>query len=124
MSTKNKSTITDKHIELLANQEITLVYPLFGNFQENIPGKITGRVRNRFKQFVFVPTFPTTSFYFATSDVVKIEVIQNTVFVVLGKTEEKKKRRKKKKPLPVVEIEPEPVEIDLSKPVETAEVIT
>ena len=123
MSQNKKDTVTDKHIELLADQPITLVYPLFGNFQGNIPGKITGRVRNRFKQFIFTPTFPFMSFYFTSSDVVNIQIIKNAVFLVLGKTEEKKKRRKKKKALPVVEIEAADKSIDLNKPIETAVVV-
>jgi len=123
MSNHKKKLITDKHIELIAHQDIKLIFPVFGNVTLNIPGKITGRIRNRFKQFVFSPTFPFMSVAFASSDVEKMEVIDNDLIITLNQVEEKKKRRKKKKPLPVVEIEPSDAPIDLNKPVEITTVI-
>ena len=113
MSNHKKNIVTEKHIETITDQNIKLVFTIFGNFQANITGKITGRVRNRFKQFIFIPTFPFMSFAFSVGDVEKIELIDEGIVVNLFKVEEKKKRRKKKKVPSVVAIEPD-LEIDLS----------
>jgi hypothetical protein len=114
MSKPKKGIITDKHVEAIAGQTIKLIFTIFGNFQANISGSVTARLRNRFKQFVFVPTFPFMSLAFAAHDVQSIEVTDDGIVVTLGQEEEKPKRRKKKKALPVVAPEPEP-EIDLNK---------
>lgn len=108
--------IKNKHLELIADKTIKAVFPIFGMLTAYIDGKITGRIRNRFKTFVFLPTFPFMCFTFSASDVEKIDVTNSGIVLYLNKTEEKKKKRRKKKPaLPVVEIEPE-IPIDLNGP--------
>ena len=114
MSNHKKNIITEKHIESIADQTVRLIFPIFGNLQANISGKIVGRIRNRFKQFVFTPTFPFMTLNFSSGDVEKIEITDGGIVITLEKTDESKKRRKKKKKeAPVVASEPD-IAIDLT----------
>lgn len=110
-------TIKEKHIEAVVSKNIILDFPLYGQLTARLFGKIVGRRRNRFKQYIFAPTIPFSSFSFAVSDVKTIEPENETTFVITLKNSDneprKRKRRKKEKPLPVVAAEPDAV-MDLS----------
>lgn len=109
-----KISITEKHIEAIADKTIKAVISLFGNCHCHIQGKITGRLRNRFKTFVFTPTFPIMFFTFSVGDVEKIDYTEAGVLLTLNRVDEApKRRRKKKKPAPVVAAEPDAA-IDLN----------
>lgn len=113
MSKKSKIVYTEKHLEAIADKSIVLVWTFFGTFQCRIGGKITGRMRNRFKQFVFVPTFPFMTLAFSVHDVQNIEFSDKAIVVTLDVNwNPPKKKRKKKKALPVVAAE---IEVDLNK---------
>ena len=113
MSKKKKIEFTEKHLEAIADKTVMLVFSIFGTFQGRINGKITGRMRNRFKQFVFVPTFPFMTFAFSIGDVENIEFTDQGIVVVLNEHyEPPKRKRKKKKASPVVAAESE---MDLNK---------
>lgn len=110
MSNKKKLVFTEKHLESIADKNVTLIFSIFGNFQGRVVGKIVGRKRNRFKQFVFVPTFPFMTFIFSVSDVENIEFSNsNGVVISLDPNYEPPKKKRKKK-LPAVN-----PEIDLNK---------
>lgn len=114
MSNHKKQIIKNKHLELIADKPIKVVFPIFGMLTAHIDGKITGRIRNRFKTFVFMPTFPFMCFTFTASDVELLDITDTGIVLYLNKTEEKKKKRRKKNPeSPVVVIEPE-TPIDLN----------
>lgn len=113
---KKKATISEKHIEAISAKTVTAVVSLFGHCHLNIQGKITGRLRNRFKTFVFTPTFPFCYFTFSVGDVEKIDYTETGVIVTLNRvaaddSAPKRRRRKKKKAPPVVAAE---TEIDLN----------
>ena len=110
-----KVTITEKHVEAIADKTITVIIFLFGHCHCHISGKITGRLRNRFKTFVFTPSFPIMFFTFSVGDVEKIDENENGITVTLNCVEGKpKRRRKKKKAPPVVAAEPD-LTIDLNE---------
>jgi len=115
-----KASINEKHIEAIADKTISVIIYLFGNCHQHIQGKVTGRIRNRFKTFVFTPTFPFCYFTFSIGDVEKIEITENKgIVMTLNRIiEAPKRRRKKKKPAPVVAAEPDAV-VDLSNKTET-----
>jgi len=110
-------TIKEKHVEAVAGKNIILDFPLYGQLTASLFGKIVGRKRNRFKQYIFAPTIPFSTISFAVSDVQSIEPKDDSTFVIKLKNSDneprKRKRRKKEKPLPVVASEPGAV-IDLS----------
>lgn len=110
-------TIKEKHVDVVSGKNIILEFPLYGQFTARLFGKIVGRKRNRFKQYVFAPTIPFSSFSFAVSDIKTIEPENDTTFVITLKNTDteprKRKRRKKEKPLPVVAAETDVV-VDLS----------
>lgn len=98
-------TITEKHIAAIADKNVLVVISLFGNCQGRIPGKVTERLRNRFKQFVFTPKFPFMDIIFSVGDVEKIDITDDGVTLTLNQVvEAPKRRRKKKKSLPVINI--------------------
>lgn len=110
-----KVNITEKHIEAVADKTITAIISLLGNCQYHVQGKITGRLRNRFKTFVFTPTFPVMFFTFSVGDVEKIDITESGIVLTMNHPEGKPKhRRKKKKSPPVVAAEPDAA-IDLNK---------
>ena len=112
---KKISVITEKHIEAIADKTVTAIISLFGNCHGHIKGKVTGRLRNRFKTFVFTPVFPFMYFTFSIGDVEKVDITDKGVVITLNRVmEAPKRRRKKKKPLPVVASEPDTA-MDLNK---------
>lgn len=119
-----KVSITEKHIEAIADKTIRAVISLFGNCHLNIQGRVTGRLRNRFKTFVFTPIFPFCYFTFSVGDVEKIDYTETGVIITLNRASAsdstpKRRKRKKKKPAPVVAAEPDTA-IDLNKETTTA----
>ena len=108
--------VSSKQIEMLVGKNITLTFTVSGNCQAQFFGKIVGRVRNRFKQYLFIPAAPFTSICFSTGDVEKIEMPDEDTWLLTiysNSPEPKKRHRKKKKNLPVVSAEPT-VAIDLN----------
>lgn len=110
---KSKIAITEKHIDALGNQNIVLIAPLgsSGTFKGQFYGKISGRLRTRFKQYIFVPNMPFTSFYFSLSDIEKIEEKDGIFILNIGTNPAseapiKRKRRKnaKAKLLPAIDL--------------------
>lgn len=124
--------ITQKHVEALVDRNIILIFTLSGTFKAQFYGKIVGRLRTRFKQYIFVPNTPFVSFYFSVGDVEKIELDDGVFIVKLGvnpgpATEKKRGKKKSKKvrsrkkanrakktKFPTVAVEPEISVIDLS----------
>lgn len=105
-----KIEITSKHIEQLIGRNVNLSFIIAGNFKGRFYGKIVGRLRNRFKQYVFAPETPFIYFQFAVDDVEKIEMPDDDTWLITmkeNKPEPKKRRRKKKKPLSVAAVETE-----------------
>ena len=96
--------VKNKHLEFIADKAIKAVFPIFGMLTAHIDGKITGRIRNRFRTYVFTPTFPFMCFAFTAGDVEKIDVTDSGILLYLGQELKKKKRHKKKQTRPVVEI--------------------
>ena len=96
-----KPTITEKHIEAITSKNVLLDFPMYGNFRARLFGRIVGRLRNRFKQYIFIPTIPFSSFYFASGDVEMIEPDSEFGFIIKIKNtdNEPKRRRRKKKPV-------------------------
>lgn len=111
-----KPTIKEKHIEAISGKNILMDFPMYGNFNARLFGRIAGRLRDRFKHYIFIPTIPYSSFQFAVSDVESIEPDAEFGFILKIKNtdNEPKKRRRKKKKLVEVAIEPE-MPIDLNQ---------
>lgn len=92
--------ITEKHIEAITNKNILLDFPIYGNVNIRLFGRIIGRMRNRFKQYIFIPTISFSSIRFAASDVSDIEPDAEFGLILSLKNienEPKKRKRKKKK---------------------------
>lgn len=120
-----KVSITEKHIENLFGQNIILVTPLTdsGTFKGQFYGKIVGRLRTRFKQYIFAPLAPFVSFYFSVSDVEKIEKNDDVFILRIGinpaseapikrkrKTKKNTKKNKSKK-APVIDLTNNVIEV-------------
>jgi hypothetical protein len=119
-----KPTIKEKHIEVISGKNILMDFPMYGNFNARLFGRIVGRQRDRFKHYVFIPTIPYSSFQFTISDVESIEPDAEFGFILKIKNtdnEPKRRRRKKKKPAPVVAAEPE---INLNQEIVPAACVT
>lgn len=92
--------ITEKHIEVLVGHKIILLVNLCGSVKACFLGTIEGRLRSRFKHYIFKSDTPYTNFFFTPHDVRSIEQSDGMFYVKLGEAEdmdsENKKNRKKK----------------------------
>ena len=112
-----KPTIKEKHIEAVSGKNIIMDFPMYGGFSARLFGRIVGRLRDRFKHYIFIPTIPYSSFQFTVNDVESIEPDAEFGFILKIKNtdnEPKKRRRKKKVKLAVVAAELE-TPIDLQE---------
>lgn len=113
-----KPVITEKHIEAILDENVLLDFPLYGNVNIRLFGRIIGRVRNRFKQYIFIPTIAFSSVRFSIGDVSCIEPDMEFGHIVslknIEKEPRKRKRRKKKVVLKSVAMESNPT-MDLSQ---------
>ena len=117
----SKRAITHKDIEEISDKEITICFTISGTFQAHFLGKIVARLRNRFKQYVFIPSTPFATFCFSSGDIKKIERLGDGFVLTINDPFTKKKKRKKKKSASILpEKTPQKV-IDLSNPVNTSE---
>jgi len=92
--------ITEKHIEVLIGHKIILLVNLCGSVKACFLGTIEGRLRSRFKHYIFKSDTPYTNFFFTPHDVRSIEQNEGFFYVKLGEPDdmdsENKKNKKKK----------------------------
>ena len=116
----SKRIITHKNIEEICDKDITICFTVSGTFQAQFLGRIVARLRNRFKQYVFIPATPFATFCFSSGDVKKIERLGDSfVLTIYDSSVKKKKRRKKKSNSTTPVVETESV-IDLSNTVKVS----
>jgi len=93
----SKRDITHKNIEEICDKDITICFTVSGTFQAQFLGRIVARLRNRFKQYVFIPATPFATFCFSSGDVKKIEQLGDSFVLTIHDSSNKKKKRRKKK---------------------------
>ena len=117
----SKRNITHKNIEEICDKDITICFTVSGTFQGQFLGRIVARLRNRFKQYVFIPATPFATFCFSSGDVKTIEQLGDSFVLTIHDSSVKKKKRRKKKPnSTAVAAETESI-IDLSNSVKVSE---
>ena len=89
--------ITEKYIEELIGHKIILLVNLCGSVKGCFLGTIEGRLRNRFKHYIFKADVPYVNFFFTPSDVREIEMNDGTFYVKLGEPDEMESENKDKR---------------------------
>lgn len=115
-------TIKEKHVEAISRKNILIQFPLYGNFTAKLFGRIVGRIRDRFKHYIFIPSIPFSSFQFTVNDVESIEPDSEFGFILkIKNADNKPKKRRRKKKIKLIAVEAEvPIDISNLKMVEAS----
>lgn len=89
--------ITEKHIESLIGHKIILLINLCGSVKGCFLGTIEGRLRSRFKHYIFKADTSYVNFFFTPHDVREIDQDDGIFYVKLGEPNEMDSENKKNK---------------------------